>query len=255
MPVALRVFAISIALTACALTVAAQAAPDTNGDATTAAAFNRPALTVPTASVLNSNASAQDDSPYRLKRGDNEYGGWGGIAFNATTIFGGLRDDEADDRKFVIAAFRYGRTLAANKDFALQYTLDAIPLAVATGNIAETTTVVTPTGTVTTHRRETAYGAGLTPLGLQLDFANSSKVHPFVHIGGGFLVFNKAVPLPDAGQFAYVGEGSAGLRVFTSDRRAWSFGVRLHHISNGDSSGSNRGLNQFIFFAGFSIFR
>jgi hypothetical protein len=252
MPIALRVFAISICLTACALTVAAQAAA-AGDDA--AASLNRPALTATTARALNSNASAQNDSPYRLKRGDNEFGGWGGIAFNATTIFGGLRDDEADDRKLVIAAFRYGRTLAANKDFALQYTLDAIPLAIATGNIAETTTVVTPTGTVTTHRRETAYGAGLTPLGLQLDFANSSKVHPFVHVGGGFLVFNKSVPLPDAGQFAYVGEGSAGLRVFTSDRRAWSFGVRLHHISNGNRLGANRGLNEFIFFAGFSIFR
>lgn len=254
MPIALRVFAISITLTACALTAQAQTAA-VGGVDDAAASLQRPALTVPTARALNPNASAQDDSPYRLKRGDNEFGGWGGIAFSATTIFGGLRDDEADDRKLVIAAFRYGRTLAANKDFALQYTLDAIPLAVATGNIAETTTVVTPTGTVTTHRRETAYGAGLTPLGLQLDFANSSKVHPFVHVGGGFLVFNKSVPLPDAGQFAYVGEGSAGLRVFTSDRRAWSFGVRLHHISNGDRAGSNRGLNQFIFFAGFSIFR
>ncbi|HVG34739.1 MAG TPA: acyloxyacyl hydrolase [Pyrinomonadaceae bacterium] len=255
MPIALRVFAISICFMACALTVAAQAAAGGN-DAAAAASLNRTALTVPTARVLNSTAApVQNDSPYRLKRGDNEFGGWGGIAFNATTIFGGLRDDEADDRKLVIAAFRYGRTLAANKDFALQYTLDAIPLAIATGNIAETTTVVTPTGTVTTHRRETAYGAGLTPLGLQLDFANSSKVHPFVHVGGGFLVFNKSVPLPDAGQFAYVGEGSAGLRVFTSDRRAWSFGVRLHHISNGNRAGANRGLNEFIFFAGFSIFR
>jgi hypothetical protein len=253
MPIALRVFAISITLTACALTAQAQATVAAAGD-DAAASLNRPALISPAARALNS-AAVQNDSPYRLKRGDNEYGGWGGIAFNATTIFGGLRDDEASDRKFIIAAFRYGRTLAANKDFALQYTLDAIPLAIATGNIAETTTVVTPTGTVTTHRRETAYGAGLTPLGLQLDFANSSKVHPFVHVGGGFLVFNKSVPLPDAGSFAYVGEGSAGLRVFTADRRAWSFGVRLHHISNGNRAGANRGLNEFIFFAGFSIFR
>lgn len=196
-----------------------------------------------------------DNSPYRLKQGDNEFSGWGGLAFNATTAFGGITDAEADGRKFVIAAFRYGRTLAANKHLALQYTVDAIPLSIATNNIVQRTTVGTGATAVTTFRRESAYGVGLTPLGIQLDFANSSKVKPFLHAGGGFLVFNKSVPLPDAGTFAFVGEGGGGLRFFTSERRSVNVGVRLHHISNGDRSGSNRGLNQFIFYAGFSIFK
>lgn len=246
MPGVFRFVVILMLLSACALSLRAQEAAGNQVKPDGLAQTNQTA----TASTVN-----QNDSPYRLKRGDNEFGGWGGVAFKATTIFGGLRDEEARDRKFVIAAFRYGRTLAANKDLALQYTLDVIPLAVATGNIAESTTVVTPTGTVTTFRRESTYGAGLTPLGLQLDFANSSRVKPFVHVGGGFLIFSKSVPLPDAGRFAYVGEGSTGLRIFTSGRRALSLGVRLHHISNGNRSGANRGLNEFILFAGFSIFK
>ena len=45
-----------------------------------------------------------DDDPYLLKRGDNEFGFWGGFSPKATTIFAGLRDDEAEDRKFFIAA-------------------------------------------------------------------------------------------------------------------------------------------------------
>jgi hypothetical protein len=191
------------------------------------------------------------DAPYRLKRGDNEFGVWGGGAFSATTAFGGLTEAEADDRGFIVAAFRYGRTLAANDSLALQYTLDAIPLALATGNIESSTTVAG----VTTFTRDTAYGAGVTPLGLQLDFANSSRVKPFIHINGGLLFFNESVPLPDAGKLALVGEAGAGLRVFTSERRAVSLGVRFHHVSNGDRAGSNRGLNQFIFYAGFSIFK
>ena len=199
----------------------------------------------------SSQGASSGDSPYRLKRGDNEFGFWGGGAFTATTIFGGLTEAEADERGFFVAAFRYGRTLAANRSVALQYTLDAIPLAVATGNIESSTTV----GGVTTFRRETAYGAGITPLGLQLDFANTSRVKPFIHVNGGLLVFNESVPLPDSGKLALVGETGAGLRVFTSERRAVSFGVRFHHISNGDRAGSNRGLNQFIFYAGFSIFK
>jgi hypothetical protein len=191
------------------------------------------------------------DAPYTLKKGDNEWGFWGGGSFAATTMFGGLHEDEASDRKFFIAAFRYGRTLAANDSMALQYTFDAIPLAVATGNILEATTV----GPVTTFRRGTAYGGGLTPLGLQLDFANGARVHPFIHVNGGGLIFNQSVPLPDAGRFAFVGEAGGGLRIFTSERRAATIGLRFHHISNGDVSGSNRGLNQFVIYAGFSVFK
>jgi len=197
--------------------------------------------------------AAQNDNPFLLERGDNEFGFWGGFSPKATTIFGGLHDDEAEDRKFFIAALRYGRTLAANDSLALQYTLDAVPVAVATGTIVSRTTTIP--GGVTTFQRETADGVGLTPLGLQLDFANGAKVHPFIHVNGGFLYFNKSVPIEDAGQFAWVGEAGGGVRIFTSERRAVNIGVRFHHISNGDRQGSNRGLNQFVIYAGFSIFR
>jgi hypothetical protein len=95
----------------------------------------------------------------------------------------------------------------------------------------------------------------LTPLGLQLDFANGSRVHPLVHVNGGGLIFSKSVPLPDAGRFAFVDEAGAGVRIFTSERRAVTLGKRFHHISNGDRVGSNRGLNQFVFYAGFSFFK
>ena len=193
-----------------------------------------------------------DDNPFLLKRGDNEFGFWAGFSPKATTIFEGLREDEADDRKFFIAALRYGRTLAANDSLALQYTLDVVPVAVATGVIVSRTT--SPTGGQT-FRRETAFGAGFTPIGLQLDFANGSKIHPFVHVNGGFLYFNKEVPIEDSGRFAFVGEAGGGVRIFTSERRAVNIGVRFHHISNGDTSGSNRGLNQFVIYAGFSVFK
>lgn len=195
---------------------------------------------------------AQTDDSYRLNRGDNEWGFWAGFSPKATTIFKGLHEDEADDRKFFIAALRYGRTLTANNSVALQYTLDVVPVAVATGVIVSRTT--SPAG-VNTFRRETAYGAGFTPLGLQLDFRNGSKVHPFIHVNGGLLYFNKDVPIEDSGRFAFVGEAGGGVRIFTSERRAVNIGVRFHHISNGDTSGSNRGLNQFVIYAGFSVFK
>ena len=194
---------------------------------------------------------ADDDEPYTLNGGDNEFGGWGGFSFKATTMFAGLTDAEAADRKFFLAAFRYGRTLYANDSIALQYTLDAIPVAIAPGVITDRTSV----GGATLFQRDTAYGGGLSPLGFQIDFANGSRVHPFAHANAGFLGFTKAVPIEDSGKFAFTLEGGGGVRIFTSDRRAVTLGLRLHHISNGDRSGSNRGLNQFVFYAGFSVFK
>lgn len=203
------------------------------------------------APVLMAAPNSDNNAPFLLKRGDNEFGFWGGFSPAATTVFGGLHEDEAADRRFFLAALRYGRTLAANDDVALQYTLDVVPLALATGVIVSRTTV----GSTTAFKRETAYGAGLTPLGLQLDFANGSKVHPFIHVNGGGLYFNKSMPIEDSGQFAFIGEAGGGVRIFTAERRAVSLGIRFHHISNGNISGSNRGLNQFVIYAGFSIFK
>ena len=207
--------------------------------------------TAPVESATAESVAPDSSSSHTLKRGDNEFGFWAGLSPAASTIFAGLTDAEADDRKLFLAAFRYGRTLAANDSVALQYTLDAIPVAVATGVIVSRTTV----GGVTTFRRETAYGGGVTPLGLQLDFANGSKIHPFIHVNGGLLGFTKSMPIEDSGKLALVGEAGGGVRIFTSERRAITLGVRFHHISNGDTSGANRGLNQFVIYGGFSWFK
>ena len=61
--------------------------------------------------LISTSAFAQaDDNPFLLQRGDNELGFWAGFSPAATTVFGGLRDDEAEDRKFFIAAgWRSGR--------------------------------------------------------------------------------------------------------------------------------------------------
>src|SRR5437763_15084557 len=104
---------------------------------TSAAIENSTVETVSTSDQGN----GQRVSPYMLKRGDNEFGFSSAVGFKATTIFGGLHEDEARDRKFFIAAFRYGRRLFANKREALQFKFDAIPEAAGTGTIDESSAV------------------------------------------------------------------------------------------------------------------
>ncbi len=210
--------------------------------------------------TLSSRAQAQglgepdsDSTPpqsvvtnYQLQKGMNEFGIWGGGAFKATTIFGGLHREEAADRKYLIVGLRYGRILAASKRVALTYTLDVIPAAVAFNTITDDP----PAGFV----RENVYGAGLAPLGLKATFGQR-RVKAFAGVTGGGLIFRKPVPLPDAGRFAFTGDADGGVQIFTRPDRAFVLGVKFHHISNGGRSGANRGLNQFVVFAGFSVFR
>src|SRR5688500_20397419 len=98
-----------------------------------------------------------------LERGDNEFGFWGGFSPKATTIFEGRSEAEAENREVFVAAFRYGRTLAANDTLAFQWTVDGVPVAGATGAIVSRRFAA---GTETC-QRETADGAGLTPRGLR----------------------------------------------------------------------------------------
>ena len=197
------------------------------------------------------SSSDEKHPPYLLKRGDNELGFWAGYSPKAITSFGGLYDDEAEGRQFFIASFRYGRTLAANDFLALQYALDASPLIVATGVIVDRT----KDADTTVFQRETAYGIGVNPAGLQLDFANGSKIHPFIYANGGVSLFNKSMPMESMGRVAFIGHGGGGVRIFTSDRRALTLGFIIHHISNAGLQNTNCGLNQYIFYAGFSFFK
>jgi hypothetical protein len=195
--------------------------------------------------------TSDDDSPYILKKRTRELGVWGGGAFTATTAFGGITEAEAEGRKLLLTGLRYGRVFATTKSVAFEYTFDVIPAAVAFNNIVARPGTIPGT---TAFVRDDTYGAGLSPVGLKVLFGRG-RVKPFTSIGAGFLVFQDSVPLPDAGKFAWVLEGDGGLQVFTEEKRAIIFGVKLHHISNGDRAGSNRGLNQFVFYVGYSFFK
>lgn len=234
-----------------AATSASTFAPIPSTSAANASTLASTSTTLATTSASTTATQAtSDSSTYKIEKNSNEFGFWAGGAFNATTIFGGITDQEAEGRKLLLVGLRYGRTFAATKRVSYQYTFDAIPVAVAFHDLVNRTQ-----GTVTITTRENVYGAGITPLGFQVNFGQQKKVKPFVHINGGLLIFTEPVPLPDAGKFAYVGETGTGVRVFTSQDRALTFGFKFHHISNGDRSGSNRGLNSFVFYAGFSIFK
>jgi len=184
--------------------------------------------------------SAQSSGgPFGLEKAANEYGVWGGGSLDSPTLIG-----KFEDARLGLIGLRYARVLARGENIALKYTVDALPVAVL--SFPSTT----PPGT-----RRTIYGAGLAPVGFQVNFRRRERVQPFAQASGGFLYFGERIPDARGAQFNFTADFGGGVQVKTGARRAWTFGYRYHHISNGYRADFNPGFDSNLFYAGFSIFR
>lgn len=174
---------------------------------------------------------------YALAKGANEFGLWAGGSPNSSRIIG-----NTEDRKLALLALRYGRVLAAWETVSLEYTLDIFPAA-----------VVFEPGRV---RRgsSTLYGAGLSPLGFKLNFAQQSWIQPFVAASVGFLYFEDDVPVPRSSRFNFTPEVGFGVQLFVAPKNALTLGYKFHHMSNAYTSRNNPGMDSHVFYAGFSFF-
>jgi len=171
---------------------------------------------------------------YALTKGTNEFGLWAGGSPGST--------GNIEDRQLFLFALRYGRVLAAWESVSLEYTLDIFPAA-----------VVFEPGHV---RRgsSTIYGAGLSPLGFKVNFAQQSWIQPFVAASLGFLYFQHDVPVPHSSRFNFTPEVGLGVEFFLAPQRALTLGYKFHHISSAGIGDDNPGMNSHVIYAGFSFF-
>jgi lipid A 3-O-deacylase PagL len=184
--------------------------------------------------VQGAETSPGGGAGYTLAKGTNEFGLWAG---GSPGSFGNI-----EDRKLLLVALRYGRVLAAWESVSLEYTLDIFPAAV----VFEPDRVRRGSSTI--------YGAGLSPLGFKVNFAQQSWIQPFVAASLGFLYFADDVPLPHSSRFNFTPEIGLGVQVFLAPKRALTLGYKVHHISNAGIGRSNPGMNSHVIYAGFSFF-
>ena len=187
---------------------------------------------------------ARQRGVYGMERAADEYGVWGGGSFSSPTLIG-----STERVRLGLVAFRYARVVARGENLALKYTLDAVPVASMSFPVFETT------AGVTREMRKTITGAGLSPVGFQLNFRRRERVQPFAQASGGFLYFGERVPTSGGAQFNFTGDFGGGVQWKTGARRAWTVGYRYHHVSNGYRADVNPGFDSNIFYVGFSIFR
>ncbi len=208
--------------------------------------------------AISANSSTRQAAPYNptysIEKGTNEFGVWGGGSFHSSTIEG-----QIEDAKLGIVGLRYARVLTSGRGVALEYTVDAIPLAILSYPSFEVFQTGSECFEVKKTRRA-VYAAGLSPIGFQLHFRSRHRVQPFVNSSGGFLYF--ASPFPDirsvdirGTQFNFAVDLGGGVQVLTRPRRALTFGYKYHHISNGGRGQINPGVDSNVFYMGISIFK
>jgi hypothetical protein len=184
--------------------------------------------------------SAPQSTTEGIQKGWNEFGIWGGISFDATTLIGKTPDAR--------------RVLKTSKTVAFEWTIDLIPVAILSNN--RFALVPTGPGTFTvTQTRKSVYGWGAAPIGLKFNFRRNRKVQPFGQATGGFIYFNEQVPLAGAARFNFTYDFSGGVQIVNSNRRAFTIGYKYQHISNGYRATFNPGVDVQMIFAGFSIFK
>jgi len=206
-------------------------------------------LIVPKSAAQQANVPAGQQSSDAGENRRNEFGIWGGISIDAPTWIG-----KTPDARFGNIGLRYGRVLAANDNLAFSWTIDVVPVAVLSVN--HFTIVPTGSGSFTVQRsRDHTYGAGLSPIGLKLNFRRSQTLQPFANGTAGFLYFSKDVPVAGAKQFNFTFDFGGGIDIVSESRRAITIGYKYQHISNGNRSPINPGVDVQLIYVGYSIRR
>ena len=196
--------------------------------------------------TVNSCLPANDATqPVPAKTGANEFGVWGGVSPFSSTLLG-----QTEDVRLGVVGLRYSRRLAEGEAVAFKYTLDAVPFLLMSFPRFE----LSPGGVVR-RTRDTAYGAGLHPVGFQLNFRPRKRVQPFLGTSGGFIYF--ADPVPDARgkSFNFTFDVGGGVQLINPGGRALTFGYKYHHLSNAYRGLINPGFDSNLFYFGYSVFK
>ncbi len=152
------------------------------------------------------------------------------------------------DRRFVAAGFSYGYRCWIWPGVSLAYTGELMPAAILL-QPAQYLPELVPSHAV--------YGFAVTPLGFTADFGRGHKVYPFLETDEGIIASSEPIPIniPGATGLNFLIDLGGGVRIKTGERHTISLGYKFLHISNGFTSAVNPGVDNNVFYAGFSFLR
>jgi len=188
----------------------------------------------------------------------NEFQITAGYSPESSTVIG-----TAQDRKFVIAGFTYAYRCWDGKNVAISYAAGVMPAAIVIqpeqfviGNPASSTADPTVINRVRAPKHS-VYGFGVTPVGFVFEFAARRRIHPLIETAGGIVASTEPVPIRsmDATGLNFLFYLGGGLRFQIHERGAVTLGYRFLHISNAGTTNFNPGLDNNVFYIGYSLRR
>jgi len=152
------------------------------------------------------------------------------------------------NRRFILAGFGYSYRCWIWSGISIAYTGELLPAAVLL-QPAEYLPQFVPSHAV--------YGFAVTPLGFTADFGRHRRIYPYLQTNEGILASSQPIPInvPDATGLNFLIDVGGGVRFKTGQRRAISLGYKFLHISNGFTTAVNPGVDNNVFYAGFSILK
>jgi hypothetical protein len=158
-------------------------------------------------------------------------------------------------RRFVAAGFSYQYRCWIWKPLSISYSATAIPAAILLQPSETLYNSEPPFGRASPPHA--VYGFAVAPLGFTFDFWRERRVHPFFETIEGLIASTEPIPenQPDATGLNFLFDFGAGVRWNTSPRRAVTLGYRFLHISNANTTSFNPGVDNSVFYIGYSFFR
>lgn len=178
------------------------------------------------------------------RAGGTEYALWSGGNFADGHIIG-----FSQGRQLVPIGLVWAPVLTRHRHFTVRYRIDVIPAAFLHDDRLAPPKQLRPPG------MRWVYGAGLSPVGAQIDFRPRARLRPFFEVTGGFLYFSSKVLSYGGTQFNFTIAPGGGVHIALSPRTAFILGYKYHHMSNADLNHQNPGVDSQELFCGISLFR
>ena len=181
---------------------------------------------------------SSDASP-REPRHDFQF--FAGYSPASTTLIG-----TTTDRRFVVAGFGYSYRCWLWPSVSVAYSGELMPAAVLL-QPGQYLPQFVPSHAV--------YGSAITPLGFTADFGRSRDVYPYIETNEGIIASSEPIPINVSGATGlnFLIDLGGGVRIKMGERHAISLGYKFLHISNGFTSAVNPGVDNNVFYAGFSL--
>jgi len=208
--------------------------------------FARTAMAKDTAYPGTPKADVQGTPGRSLDVGTSQLGMWMGYSPDNPKLMG-----RSTHRPFYELNIQYAHVVTRGESWALKYTFEIIPVAIIKQP---------PQGEVVHGKhphpvdlpgsQQTTYGAGVTPIGFQMNFLRGHVLQPYINATVGALYFTEQVPVMGSSKFNFTLGLGAGFDIWYRDNQSIILGYKYHHISNGYTANENAGVDSNLYYVG-----